>query len=353
MNIKLKARLLLALLISIISLHGQTKQQWTAERANTWYKQYKWLNGANYIPSNAINQLEMWQADTFSPELIDKELMLAKSIGFNVMRVFLHSMVWEQDPNGFRKRIDQFLSIASKNSIQIMFVFFDDCWNSNPKPGKQPDPVVGKHNSGWVQDPGDMPSDETTFTKLEKYVKDILNTFGNDRRILLWDLYNEPGNSKKENNSLPLLKKVFEWAREINPTQPLTAGFWSLQLKDINTFILTNSDVITYHSYENPLNHRERLLLLKAMGRPVICTEYMARSINSRFSNIMPMLKSENVGAINWGLVQGKTNTIYGWEHKAENNEEPDEWFHDIYRSDFTPYRKDEIDLIKKLNHKR
>jgi len=124
---------------------------WSIEKANAWYAKHKWINGANFIPSTAINQLEMWQADTFDPETIDRELGYAENIGFNTTRVFLHSVAWKEDPKGFKDRVNKYLTIANKHHIQTIFVFFDDCWNANPKPGKQPNPKPGIHNSGWIQ----------------------------------------------------------------------------------------------------------------------------------------------------------------------------------------------------------
>lgn len=351
--------LLLGALLGAETIHAQKVPQtiqkvWTKQKAADWYQGHRWLTGANYIPSNAVNQLEMWQAATFSPDLIDKELGLAEGIGFNTMRVFLHSLVWKEDAAGFKKRIDKFLEIAQKHGIQPLFVFFDDCWNKEPKTGKQPAPKTGIHNSGWAQDPGQPASeDPANFPALEKYVKDILTTFGHDKRILGWDLYNEPGNSGKGIKSLPLLKAVFTWARAVGPDQPITAGLWSWDLEALNAFQAANSDIITYHDYTPEESHAKVIGILKSFGRPLICTEYMARTRNSRFSNILPLLKKENVGAINWGFVEGKTNTIYAWDNPIPDGAQPDEWFHDIFRSDFTPYRRDETDMIRKLNGKK
>jgi hypothetical protein len=324
---------------------------WTAEKANAWYKEHRWLTGANYIPANAINQLEMWQAATFDPATIDKELGWAESIGFNTLRVFLHSVAWSADSGGFKKRVDQFLTIANQHHIQPLFVFFDDCWNKTPKAGEQPAPRPGIHNSGWVQDPGQPAStDSANYPGLEKYVKDVMGSFAHDRRILLWDLYNEPGNSGKGDSSLVLLKKIFGWAREVNPDQPVSAGLWDWNLEHLNTFQLNNSDIITYHDYEEAPLHQRVIQLLKANGKPLICTEYMARTRNSRFATILPLLKKENVGAINWGFVDGKTNTIYAWDTPLPDARQPVEWFHDIFHKDGSPYRQDEVNLIKKLN---
>ncbi|UGU14912.1 cellulase family glycosylhydrolase [Sinomicrobium kalidii] len=330
----------------------QQAERWSVQKAQEWYEQHAWINGANFIPSNAINQLEMWQEDTFSPEIIDRELGYAESIGMNAMRVYLHSLAYKADPEGFRDRVEKYLDIADKHGIKTMFVIFDDVWGKTPKIGRQPEPETGTHNSGWMQDPGNPASkEEKNFPELEKYVKDIMTTFKDDDRILLWDLYNEPGNDGKGNESLPLLKNVFKWAREVNPSQPVSAGLWSWGLKDLNAFQALHSDIITYHSYDDPEAHKRVLEVLKSHGRPMICTEYMARTRNSRFANIMPMLKEENIGAINWGLVNGKTNTIYAWNTPIKSGEEPVEWFHDIFRKDGTPYRQDEAELIKKLNN--
>lgn len=361
MNVRLKICAILWLFTAVsVSAQKQKKalanvpapaKVWSAEKAHAWYKEQKWITGANYIPATAINQLEMWQAETFDPGTIDKELGWAQGIGFNTMRVFLHHIAWEVDPEGFKKRLNEYLAIADKHAIKTMFVFFDDCWNKEAKPGKQPEPKPGVHNSGWMQDPGQKESyDSSGFSKLEKYVTDILVQFGKDKRILLWDLYNEPGNSGKKDSSYHLLSKVFQWARAVNPEQPISAGIWAWDFEKLNEFQLNNSDVITYHNYEEPQWHKRVIELLKAHGKPLICTEYMARTRNSRFSNSLGLLKDKNVGAINWGFVEGKTNTIYAWDTPLPDGSQPVEWFHDIFKRDGTAYREDEVNLIKKLN---
>jgi hypothetical protein len=309
-----------------------------------------WLRGSDYIPSTAVNQLEMWQAETFDPETIGRELRWADEIGMNCMRVYLHHLAWEIDKEGFKKRMNEYLGIADKNGIKTIFVFFDDCWNPVYHAGKQPDPKPGIHNSGWVRDPGDLLyTNPEIITLLEEYVKDILTTFKDDSRIAIWDLYNEPGNSGYENKSMPLLEKAFEWGREVNPSQPLSAGVWSYNLTDLNKFQLGHSDIITYHNYSDPANHQAMIDSLKLRNRPLVCTEYMARKYNSLFTNIMLMLKEQNIGAINWGFVSGKTNTIYAWDTPIPDGSEPELWFHDIFRKDGTPYNGAEIQVILDL----
>lgn len=326
--------------------------RWGAEKANEWYAEKGWLRGCNFQPSTAINQLEMFQQTTFDAITINRELGWAKDLGFNVMRVYLHHLLWTQDREGFKKRLNEYLAISDKHGIKTLFVFFDDCWNDTAWAGTQPLPRPGVHNSGWVRDPGTvLYRNPDTLQTLMAYVKDILQTFKDDRRILMWDLYNEPGNSGQVNKSLPLLKKVFDWAREVQPSQPVTAGIWNNapEFFELNRFQLENSDIITYHNYNYIDDHIKSIDSLKRLSRPIICTEYMARKNGSLFQLVMPVLKKENIGAINWGFVSGKTNTIFAWDTPMPNVKEPGLWFHDIYRKDGTAFSDEEIQFIKTI----
>ncbi len=324
--------------------------KWTKEQAEAWAKENGWLRGSNFNPSTAINQLETWQAESFDTVTIDRELGWAEGIGMNAMRVYLHHLAWEVDKDGFKGRMNKYLEIADSHGIKTIFVFFDDCWNPTYQAGKQPDPKPGVHNSGWVRDPGDLLfQDSTLINTLELYVKDVLTTFKDDKRIAIWDLYNEPGNSKYGNQSMPLLKKVFEWGWEVRPSQPMSSGVWNLALSDLNKFQVENSDIITYHNYEGPEKHQACIDTLKTIGLPMVCTEYMARRNNSLFTNIMPILKEQNIGAINWGLVAGKSNTKYAWDEPIADGSEPPLWFHEIFRPDGSPYKQEEVDLIMSL----
>jgi len=343
--------IILLLLITSIATIAQSKI-WTKQQANDWYKKQGWLVGADFLPSTAINQLEMWQAETFDSATIDRELGWAHNIGMNVMRVYLHDLAWQEDPEGFKNRMNRYLAISTKNQIKTLFTIFDDCWNPDPAIGKQPDPKPGIHNSGWVRSPSKTVHDDATqWTYLEKYVKDVLTTFRNDDRVLMWDLYNEPGNSSYNETSMPLLKKVFEWAWAVRPSQPLTAATW-YDNKDFNTFQLANSDIITIHNYNDADNLEKELKEKAKLGRPIVCSEYMARPRNSRFQTHLPIFKKYNVGAINWGLVSGKSNTIYQWSKPIPDGSEPELWFHDIFRKDGTPYDKKETEFIKAITAK-
>lgn len=346
--------------------------RWTARQANDWYARQPWLVGANFVPSTAVNQLEMWQAETFDPATMDRELGYAQSIGMNTMRVFLHDIAWREDPQGFYSRVDKYLAIADKHGIKTMFVIFDGVWNPYPKAGQQPAPVPGRHNSGWVQSPGrDYLQSPVKQNELKPYVVGLLKRFGGDRRILAWDLFNEPDNpnqdaygrdgagteldeADKERLAAQLLAKTFAWAREANPAQPVTSAVWRGDYLTSPTIVqrlqLEESDIITFHDYEPPAELRTRVEGLKQLGRPVLCTEYMARGHNSTFTGNLPVLKEYGVAAWSWGLVNGKSNTIYPWDSWRKNYvAEPKVWFHDVFRADGTPFSKMEVDLIRQL----
>lgn len=249
-------------------------ERWTVEHAQTWYHSYPWLVGANFVPSTAINQLEMWQAETFDPAIIDRELGYAQGIGMNTMRVFLHDLAWREDPEGFFSRVDKYLEIADRHGIKTLFVIFDAVWHPNPHSGKQPDPVPGLHNSGWVQSPGraclESPEKQD---ELKPYVVAVLTRYKDDSRVLGWDLFNEPDNpnrsaygregknielneADKEKFATQLLEKTFRWAREVNPSQPLTCGVWLgdylTHPTPLQRLQLGQSDVITFHNYDAP-----------------------------------------------------------------------------------------------------
>ena len=357
----------LLLLIVCCAVVSAQPQKWSAQKANDWYKQQAWLVGSNYVPATAINELEMWQADTFDPQRIDLELAWAKSIGMNTMRVFLHDLLWK-DPEGFKRRLETFLTIAAKHGIKPMFVLFDSVWDANPQLGKQRAPRPGVHNSGWVQSPGAKAlQDPAEYPRLEAYVKGVVGAFAHDRRVLAWDIWNEPDNTNggsynesepknKVDLVLALLPKVFAWAREAGPEQPLTCGVWKgdwteEKIGAMERLQLDLSDVISFHNYDPPTELEKRINWLLRFNRPLLCTEYMARGNGSFFIGSLPVLKKYNVAAINWGLVQGKAQTHLPWDswQRPYVDREPAIWFHEVFRTDGTPYIPEEVEYIKRM----
>jgi Cellulase (glycosyl hydrolase family 5) len=330
-------------------------KRWTKEKAAAWDLKQPWMVGCNYNPYNAINQLEMWQAETFDSAQIDKELGWAESIGMNTLRVFLHDLLWQQDAKGF-----------------IVLVLFDSVWDPNPQSGKQREPRPGIHNSGWLQSPGAAAlQDKLQYPRLEAYVKGIVKTFANDKRVLAWDVWNEPDNTNDGKYNDPadkvelitkLLPKVFQWCRAVKPVQPLTSGVWILwnghdwgnkeKWSAIEKIQFDQSDIISFHCYSDSSVFEKQIVNLKKLGRPIMCTEYLARGNKSTIETILPLGKKYKVAMMNWGFVVGKTQTNLpwdSWENPFVNGREPEVWHHEIFYPDGRPYREEEIAIFRKL----
>lgn len=366
----LLAALMLFAATPALAEQPQPAPRWTAEHAKAWYAGQPRLLGANYVPSSAVNELEMWQAATFDPKRIDQELGWAESLHMNTMRVFLHDLLWTQDPEGFKRRIDAFLTIAHRHGIKPVFVLFDSCWNPAPHLGPQPAPIRGVHNSQWVQAPGRAAlTHPAQYARLEAYVKGVVGAFGQDDRVLAWDIWNEPDNNdggvrsvkdppNKKALVAALLPQAFAWARSQAPRQPLTSGLWVAgdwsvpgELNAIEKIQLAQSDIVSFHDYSWPEAFEKRIVQLQVYGRPIICTEYMARGAGSTFDNDLPVAAKYNVGMINWGFVDGKEQTSMPWDSwkRPYVFVKPTLWFHDVLHTDGTPYREREAELLRRF----
>jgi hypothetical protein len=365
--------LALSMALLVTSASAQ-RDRWTEAQAQTWQAKQVWPVGGNFLPSTASNQLEMWQKETWDPKTIDRELGWAEQTGMTTMRVFLHDLLWQSDPNGFAQRIDQFLAIADRHHIHPVLVLFDSCWDPEPHLGPQRAPTPGVHNSVWVQGPGVAISDPTQSPRFETYVKGVVSRFKDDPRILAWDVWNEPDNSgggdygaKEPKDKVQLvdalLSRVFLWARSAGPTQPLTSGVWRKEDRwddqshwsNTERIQLTQSDIISFHNYDWPEDFEQKIQQLLPLNRPILCTEYMARAAGSTIDQSLPVAAKYNVGAINWGLVKGKMQTNLPWDSWQHPyvNQEPVVWFHDFFYPDGKPYRQREADIVTNLTRNK
>jgi len=345
-------------------------RRWSPEEVQAWYANQAWHVGCNFLPSTAINQMEMWSAESFDAETIERELDWARDAGFDTMRVYLHDRAWAEDPNGFLDRMDRYLAIAADQGICTLFVIFDDCWHE-PEPGPPPAPRPGVHNSGWLQSPGRRVLAAADWeARLEPYVRAVVERFAEDLRVLAWDLFNEPTNdflpilsltgearddseqalaalrAERRIGSFALLDAAFRWARAARPSQPLTAGIWSDD-PELNERLAELSDVISFHHYRSGASLERQIERLRAFERPIFCTEYLARTTGCTFQSHLPTFQRERVACWNWGLVDGKSQTKYSWTERLDG--EPEVWFHDVFERDGRPWRRAEVDLIRSL----
>lgn len=332
------------------------EKQWSAEKARAWWDSQEWPVGVCYVPSYAINQFEMWQKETFNEPVLDKEFGICQELGFNLVRIYLHEDLWFQDAKGFKKRISRVLELASAHGIKVTFTF---CTNGGgpEELGPQPDAIPGVHGGGhWCQSPKkEIFFNEDRWPEFKEYLQDILRTFGRDSRILYWCLYNEPENVRNGRDCLKFMKAMYQWAWEVRPSQPLTSPVWqrpgyagTKTRLDMVSFVCSNSDIITFHCYYPPKELETFINMLHHFHRPMVCQEYMGRTLGSTFETCLPIMKREKVGALAWGLVEGKCKYRFPWGHKLEDGE-PDIWFHSIFWEDGTPYNASEVEAIKKI----
>jgi hypothetical protein len=325
--------------------------------------------GCNFIPSTAGNQLEMWQHDTFDPITIDRELGWAAELGMNSVRVFLHDLAWTADGDAFLDRVDQFLAIAAGHGISVMPVLFDGIWDPVPRVGPQREPKPGIHNSTWLQSPGArVIADPALWSALRPYVDAVLGRFGADPRVVLWDLFNEPDSPnpaylRKEPAAKPvligrLLERIWDWAVEADPEQPLSTGVFlyptlhAANASPAARVSLERSEVITVHSYAGHDGLVRTIDRLAELGRPLVCTEWMARPTSP--VALIDVLADRHVGGYCWGLVDGRTQTKLPWTSWIRRAPKGTPWFHDLLHPDGRRYDEAEAELLiaaSKMRH--
>ena len=333
-------------------------ERWSEEKANEWYASQPWPVGCVYMPSYGGTPVEIWGKEYFKPEVVDSELALAEDLGFNAIRLFLCDVVWQEDPKGFMERLEETVRLADKHGMRILMTFFTNGGTiKNPYTGPQPQPVPGVHNSVWMSSPGkDVVNNPEKWPVIERYLKQVMKRYRNDPRILAWCLYNEPEHTDGF-NTLSFIKEVYRWAREVNPSQPLTSPMCALPdarsyNKPISDFICANSDIISFHCYDDIDRTRQFVDYALQFGRPVLCSEWMARTRGSDYPSILPLFKEKKIGSFSYGLVNGKQQCQYPWNKMVDGKpvpftEEPELWFHDLFRPDHSPYDAEEIRFIK------
>ena len=359
----------LVLLISLfgIAVANAQSPQWSAGAASEWYGRQPWIVGSNYIQSNTVNQIEMWQAETFDADRIDLELTWAESLGMNTLRVFLNDLLWQKDSGGLQKRMGSMLRLAEKHKMKVIFVLFDSSGDPYPELGRQRQPKPGVRNSLWAQSPGAKGlTDPKQLLNALNYAKAVVAAFSIDKRVLAWDVWNEPDNvnpgrfansepPKKAELLQAILPQAFQYARAGNPTQPVTSGLWNgdwsstAKLSPVEKIQIELSDVISFQNYDGPEEFEKRVKWLQAFGRPVLCTGFLDRNHGSTFEAILPIAKKYNVAALAGDLVAGKTQTWLPWDswQTPYIDRKPEVWTQDIFTSTGPPYRQPEADFIR------
>ncbi len=349
--------------------------RWSKEKIWDWYNNRPWLRGCNYMSEDCANRIDQWQELGFEERFktTEEELKLMQETGFNTVRLIPEYVVWKEEHDGFMERFDRYLSLCAKYGISCMIVLANDCMPPKTELWKMP--CIGEQTYDWGYHGGKKHSQHGSHTEPAphfylddpesradyfKMVEELVETYKNDERVCIWDIYNEAGNSNRENITMPNLKALFELVRKINPSQPLTAcvfrltGDESIPPNPLEQYILENSDIISYHFYFGYTDHIKLIHRLKKEGRPIINSEWLGRCYGNDIFSLFPLFYLEKIGCYNWGFVAGKYQTYEPWEGTWERyykGEEPDvdftKWFHDLYRPNHRPYDPKEIALIK------
>ena len=307
--------------------------------------------GCNFLPSTAVNDIEMWQAATYDPKTIDRELGFAEGLGYNTVRVFLNFVVWKADPEGLKMHMADFLAIAARHRISVMFAPFGRLQfcgargsgraSAGTREGRTQQPMGLEPSAGHGHQSHDMARGESLRQGHRPCIR-------RDPRVSVWDVYNEAGNSGLGEKSLPLVEAAFAWARQTNPTQPLTSCSWTLFDGTLGQRVMELSDVVSFHCYGPPDDFRSKIAICRKFGRPLICTEWLHRGGGNTVAAILPILHDNKIGSYNWGLVAGRTQTFMPWGSKP-GTPIPKLWQHDLFHADGTPFSLDESSFIKHI----
>ncbi|MBQ9803003.1 MAG: cellulase family glycosylhydrolase [Clostridia bacterium] len=349
--------------------------KWSKERIWSWYNSRPWFRGCNYMSADCANRIDQWQELGFEERFktTEDELKLMQETGYNTVRLIIEYAVWKGEHDGFMERFDRYLSLCAKYGISCMIVLANDCMP--PKTERWQMPYLGEQTYDWGYHGGKKHSQHGTHkapaphfyldspdTREDYFrmVTEIVTKHRDDERICMWDVYNEPGNSRRAELTLPNLKKMFEVVRACNPSQPLTCGVCGMHgdetkpFNETTQYALDQSDIISYHFYHGYNEHIKVIKRLKKYGRPLLNTEWLGRCLGNDVFTLFPLFYLERIGCWNWGFVAGKYQTYEPWEgtwQRYENGTETavdfTKWFHDLYRPNHRPYDPKEIELIQ------
>ncbi len=345
-------------------------ERWTRERAWEWYNSRPWIRGCNFMPSDCANRIDMWQEYGFEEHFstADRELSWAEELGFNSMRIILEFDVWDMEHDAFMAHLERYLDLLDRHGMNAMLVLGNDCsvpkafWKRATMGEQHYD--NGYHGGKKVSPHGalgelsyhtiDVPELRERY---DGFVREIITKYARDERVLVWNLWNEPGNNRGD-LSLSYLEHVFEIAREIDPVQPLCADcfcdFYS-EGSVIGERAYELSDIISYHNYNDFNDNIAILERMRLEDRPMLNTEWLHRIQKNRVEEMYPLMYLEKIAAYNWGFVAGKYQTYEPWNgvwEKLEAGADLDVtlWQHDLLRPSGRPYDPREIKLIKEYN---
>ena len=382
-RVNMIGRIVLCGTLAVAALAAPAARQgpWTKERAWAWYDAQPWIRGCNYMPASAANRVDQWQSlgaeERFAE--VERELALAKKVGFNTLRLIVEHQgfgVWLAEHDSFMSNFERYLQILARHGLRAIVVLGNDCsrpkelWEL-PKPGVQKYDV-GYHGGRRVTQHGSNPNavgyttvdDPVLRPKFYAMCAELMTKYRSDDRILFWNLWNEPGNNRRNDLTMKDLRELFELAWSIDPKQPLAADVWTCRssspeaVHPVERLSGDLSDIISYHRYANLREQKKTIDILRARwGRPMVNTEWLARLLGDDVATSYPLFAQERVGAVCWGFVAGKYQTYEPYEpmwtsqFTFRSADEPvTKWYHDLFRPSHHPYDPEEIAIIRRVN---
>ena len=382
-RVNMIGRIVLCGTLAVAALAAQAARQgpWTKEKAWEWYNAQPWIRGCNYMPASAANRVDQWQSlgaeERFAE--VERELALAEKVGFNTLRLVVEHQgfgVWLAEHDSFMSNFERYLQILARHGLRAIVVLGNDCsrpkelWEL-PKPGVQKYDV-GYHGGRRVTQHGSNPNavgyttvdDPVLRPKFYDMCAELMTKYRSDDRILFWNLWNEPGNNRRNDLTMKDLRELFELAWSIDPKQPLAADVWTCRssspeaVHPVERLAGDLSDIISYHRYANLREQKKTIDILRARwGRPMVNTEWLARLLGDDVAMSYPLFAQERVGAVCWGFVAGKYQTYEPYEpmwtsqFTFRSADEPvTKWYHDLFRPSHHPYDPEEIAIIRRVN---
>ncbi len=355
------------------------KTQWSAESANRWYEKLPWLRGCNFIGSDCANRFDMWQSYRAREKLLtaERELALCQELGFNTVRIWIIFEAWLNEPEFFMEMLESYLTLCADHKLSVMLCLTNE--EDLPrgefeafegrKVGEQ-EYALGYHQGRFPESPKAAARPRWHYAQSPKLapafwqmIREIVTRYAEDERILCWNVYNEPGAALDE-ACVPILERMFQVVRSLDPSQPLTADVWrglgdnDWPLHREEAIALQNSDIISFHNYQPFPEFCKAVDQFRTHGRPLFCTEWLHRICHNEVRDTYPLMYIANIANYCWGFVVGKTQTNEPWELTWEQYENPDiptdydftKWQHDLFRPSLRPYDPRETELIRTYN---
>jgi hypothetical protein len=334
--------------------HQELKHsRWSNEKAKKYMASLGVIKGVNYIPSYCVSYIEMWHH--FKEDVIYRELRYAKRFGFNSLRIFVAACQWESRREIIQEKLNTFLDWCKELGFTVMLTLQPNTYmlpNNDLHP--EEDPFIinfkpGCHDGSWTYKGAQIFDCNGKWIESKenicKFVCDIISSYGQDKRVTFWDLYNECHTS-----NIPLQELVFSCARSQNPIQPLTACWNALDISDITTFHcyatpgveVLDPDLPGIHemSFSGEINRA------KSTGRPILCTECLARTFKSEMTGFLPVYRKERIGFYIWGLCAGSAQYHFPWDWPI-GSPEPKRWFHCVMYPDGSFYDQTEYEMVQ------